>query len=57
MTDTQPIQEGSEDLDRGQPAAGEDSLQEQAGRENGEPREPDDDRARPPGTPPIANPD
>lgn len=56
MTDIQPIQDGSEDLDR---EDGEDSLQEQARREaeKVEGEEPNEGRERPPTTPPLANPD
>ncbi|MNL12685.1 hypothetical protein D3C87_1335580 [compost metagenome] len=56
MTDTQPIQEGSEDLNR---EPGEDGLQEQARREaeKAEDDEPEAGRERPPTTPPLTNPD
>ncbi|WP_313005370.1 hypothetical protein [Brevundimonas sp.] len=59
MTDVQPIQDGSEDLNRDEPGRGEDSLQEQARREaeKAEGDEPDEGRERPSTTPPIANPD
>ena len=56
MTDTQIIQEGSEDLDR---EHGEDGLQEQARREaeKAGDDEPEEDRERPPTTQPFTNPD